>query len=44
MEMLNVNKLKTVPIDLTKLSDIVDNDIVKKQCMISLLQYLIIKS
>ena len=44
MEMLNVNKLKTVPIDLTKLSDIVDNDIVKKQCMISLLQYLMVKS
>ena len=42
--MLNVNKLKTVPIDLTKLSDIVDNDIVKKQCMISLLQYLMVKS
>ena len=44
MEMLNVNKLKTVPIDLTKLSDIVDNDIVKKQCMISLLQYLMLNS
>ena len=44
MEMLNVNKLKTVPIDLTKLSDIVDNHIVKKQCMISLLQYLMVKS
>ena len=42
--MLNVNKLKTVPIDLTKLSDIVDNDIVKKQCMISLLQYLMLNS
>ena len=42
--MLNVNKLKTVPIDLTKLSDIVDNDIVKKQCMISLLQYLMVNS
>ena len=42
--MLNVNKLKTVPIDLTKLSDIVDNDIVKKQCMISLLQSLMVNS
>ena len=42
--MLNVNKLKTVPIDLTKLSDIVDNDIVKKQSLISLLQYFMVKS
>ena len=42
--MLNVNKLKAVPIDLTKLGDIVDNDIVKKQCMISLLQCLMVKN
>ena len=33
VDKLNVNKLKTVPVDLNKLSNVVDNDVVKKTVM-----------
>ena len=32
-----------VPTDLMKLSDVVDNNVVKKQCMINLFQCLMVK-
>ena len=32
---LDIHKLKTVPADLTKLSNVVKNDVVKKLCMIN---------
>ena len=33
VDKLNVNKLKTVTVDLNKLSNVVDNDVVKKTVM-----------
>ena len=35
VDKIDVNKLKTVPIDLSKLSNVVNNDVVKKLCMIN---------
>ena len=35
MDEINVNKLKTVPINLSKLRNVVNNDAVKKLCMIN---------
>ena len=35
MDEINVNKLKTVPINLSKLRKVVNNDAVKKLCMIN---------
>ena len=32
---LDINKLATVPVDLSKLSDVVKNDVVKKTVMIN---------
>ena len=32
---IDVDKLKTVPVDLSKLSNVVNNDVVKKLCMIN---------
>ena len=32
---LDIDKLATVPIDLSKLSDVVKNNVVKKLCMIN---------
>ena len=34
VDKLDVDKLATVPVDLSKLSNVVKNDIVKKLCMI----------
>ena len=39
IDKVDVGKLKTVPVDLSKLSNVVNNDLVKKRlCMISWLQ------
>ena len=38
VDKIDVDKLKTVPIDLSKLSNVVKNKIVKKLCMINWLQ------
>ena len=35
---LDIQKLAPVPVDLSKLSDVVKNDVVKKLCMINWLQ------
>ena len=35
VDKIDVNKLKTVPIDLSELSNVVNNDVVKKLCMIN---------
>ena len=35
---LDIDKLAPVPVDLSKLSDVVQNDVVKKLCMINWLQ------
>ena len=35
VDKLDVDKLATVPVDLSKLSTVVKNDVVKKLCMIS---------
>ena len=35
---LDIDKLVPVPVDLSKLSDVVKNDVVKKLCMINWLQ------
>ena len=35
VDKLDVDKLATVPVDLSKLSNVVKNDVVKKLCMIS---------
>ena len=35
LDKIDQNKLKTIPFDLSKLSTIVDNDVVKKLCMIN---------
>ena len=32
---IDVDKLKTVPVDLSKLSNLVNNDFVKKRCIIN---------
>ena len=34
---LDVDKLKSVPVDLRELTNLVDNDLVKKLCMVNLL-------
>ena len=36
LDELDVDKLKTVPVDLSKLSNVVDNDVVKKNCVCKL--------
>ena len=33
MDKVHVDKLKTVPVDLSKLSNIVNNDVVQKNCL-----------
>ena len=33
VEKIDVGKLKTVPVDLSKLSNVVSNDVVKKNCV-----------
>ena len=38
VDKIDQNKLKTIPFDLSKLSTIADNDVVKKLCMINWLQ------
>ena len=38
VEKLDIDKLTPVPVDLSKLSDVVKNDVVKKLCMINWLQ------
>ena len=35
VEKLDIHKLATVPVDLSKLSNVVKNDVVKKLCMIN---------
>ena len=35
VDKLDIGKLATVPVDLSKLSNVVKNDVVKKLCMIS---------
>ena len=35
LDKIDVNKLKVVPVDLGELSNVVNNDVVKKLCMIS---------
>ena len=35
VDKIDQNKLKTIPFDLSKLSTIVDNDVVKKLCMVN---------
>ena len=35
VDKLDIDKLATVPVDLSKLSNVVKNDVVKKNCMIS---------
>ena len=35
VDKLDINKLVPVPFDLSKLSDVVKNDVVKKLCMIN---------
>ena len=37
VDKLDIDKLVPVPVDLSKLSDVVKNDVVKKLCMISYL-------
>ena len=32
---MNINKLKNIPVDLNKLSNTVDNDAVRKLCMMN---------
>ena len=36
LDELDVDKLKTVPVDLSKLNNVVDNDVVKKNCVCKL--------
>ena len=38
VDKLDIDKLVPVPVDLSKLSDVVKNDVVKKLCMINWLQ------
>ena len=38
VDKLDIGKLVPVPVDLSKLSDVVKNDVVKKLCMINWLQ------
>ena len=38
VDKLDIGKLAPVPVDLSKLSDVVKNDVVKKLCMINWLQ------
>ena len=38
VDKLDIEKLVPVPVDLSKLSDVVKNDVVKKLCMINWLQ------
>ena len=38
VDKVDINKLKTVPVDLRKLSNVVDNEVVKKLCMMNQLQ------
>ena len=38
VDKLDIDKLAPVPVDMSKLSDVVKNDVVKKLCMINLLQ------
>ena len=38
VDKLDIEKLAPVPVDLSKLSDVVKNDVVKKLCMINWLQ------
>ena len=38
IDKIDVGKLKTVPVDLSKLSNVVNNEVVKKLCMINYLQ------
>ena len=38
VDKLDIDKLAPVPVDLSKLSDVVKNDVVKKLCMINWLQ------
>ena len=38
VDKLGIDKLAPVPVDLSKLSDVVKNDVVKKLCMINWLQ------
>ena len=38
VDKLDIDKLAPVPVDLSKLSDVVKNDVIKKLCMINLLQ------
>ena len=35
VDKLDIDKLVPVPVDLSKLSDVVNNDVVKKLCMIN---------
>ena len=42
VDKIDIEKLKTTPVDLSKLSNIVNNDVVKKLCMINQLQKYII--
>ena len=42
VDKLDIDKLVPVPVDLSKLSDVVKNDVVKKLCMINWLQKWII--
>ena len=35
VDKLDIEKLVLIPIDLSKLSDLAENDVVKKQCMIN---------
>lgn len=35
VDKIDQNKLKTIPFDLSKLSSILDNDVIKKLCMIN---------
>ena len=42
VDKIDTEKLKTTPVDLSKLSNIVNNDVVKKLCMINQLQKYII--
>ena len=35
VDKIDQNKLETIPFDLSKLSTIVDNDVVKKLCMVN---------
>ena len=35
VDQLDIDKLATVPVDLSNLSDVVKNDVVKKLCMIN---------